>query len=261
MGKKKEEHDFKEGLKVDINGQMEQIQKYLLSSIEEHSKVIENKDVCKNFFAGFALEIARMFSDLDMAYKFRFKSPKSTKEKFKEIIYTVNKNKEVDLNIVSKDNGNLEFNKGLYDTCAIRMILRNVPSLESLQNNAYLSYEQKQEIADSYTLYANYRRKYFELQEELQALLVTKSERDYYDLHIAVYTQIAEMEKELRILLDMPFEMTGDEEKYRNKARILQIDLEDGKVLTEVSNEELASLKDDMALLSRKLPDITQQKY
>lgn len=260
MGKKKEEQDFKEGLKVDINTQTKQMYEYLSNSFKETSNTIENKDVCKNFFAGLALEIARMFSDLDMAYKFRFKSLKSTKEKFNEIISTVNKNKEVNFNFVVKDNGDLEFNKGIYDICAFRMILRNVPSLESLQNNAYLSYEQKQEIENSYALYANYRRKYFELQEELQALLVTRSERDYYDLHIAVYTQIAEMEKELRERLNMPFEMTGDEEKYRNKARILEIDLEDEKVLTEVSAEELALLEEDMALLSRKLPDITQQK-
>lgn len=260
MVTKKEEQDFKEGLKVDINTQTKQMDEYLLNSLNERSNVLENKDVCKNFLAALALEIYRMFQDLNMGYKFRFKSLKSTEEKFVEIIYTVNNKKEVDLSIVSKDNGDIEFNKGLYDICAFRMILRNVPSLESLQNNAYLSYGQKQEITDSYSLYSNYCRKYFELQEELQALLVTKSERDYYDLHIAVNTQIAEMEKELRTRLNMPFEMTSEEEKYRNKARILEIDLEDGKVLTEVSDEELASLKDDMELLSRKLPDITQQK-
>jgi len=260
MGKKKEEQDFKEGLKVDINTQTKQMDEYLLNSLNERSNVLENKDVCKNFFAGIALEIDRMFSDLNMAYKFRFKSEKSTEEKWIESLYTVSREGKIDFNFVVKDNGDLEFNKGLYDICAFRMILRNVPSLESLQNNAYLSYEQKREIEDSYALYANYRRKYFELQEELQALLVTRSERDYYELHIAVNTQIEEMEKELRERLNMPFEMTGEEEKYRNKARILEIDLEDEKVLTEVSDEELASLEEDMALLSRKLPDITQQK-
>ncbi|MDE5830231.1 MAG: hypothetical protein K2H53_00535 [Clostridia bacterium] len=260
MENKKEEQDFKAGLKVDINTQTKQMDEYLLKSLNERSNVLENKDLCKNFFAGLALEINRMFSDLNMAYKFRFKGPESSEKKLKEIIYTVNKKKEIDLNIVSTDNGDLKFSKGLYDTCAFRMILMNVPPLESLQNNVYLSYEQKQEIEESYALYASYRRRYFELQEELQVLLRTKSEQDYYDLHIAVYTQIAEMEKELRMILNMPDEMTGDEEKYRNKARILQIDLEDGKVLTQVSDAEIASLEDDMALLSRKLPDITQQK-
>lgn len=258
--KKEEQEDFKEGLKVDINAQTKQMEEYLLSSLSDRSNVLENKDVCKNFLAGLALEIHRMFSDLNIAYKFRFKSPKSTKEKFEEIIYRVNKNKETDFNFVLKDNGDLQFNKGMYDICAFRMILMNVPSLESLKNSVYLSYKQKQEIEDSYSLYANYSRKYFELQEEFEALLQTKSEQDYYDLHIAVYRQIEKMEKELRTRLNMPFEMTGDEEKYRNKARILEIDLEDEKVLTEVSNEELESLKDDMALLARKLPDITQQK-
>ena len=141
MGKKKEEQDFKEGLKVDINTQTKQMYEYLSNSFKETSNTIENKDVCKNFFAGLAHEIARMFSDLDMAYKFRFKSLKSTKEKFNEIISTVNKNKEVNFNFVVKDNGDLEFNKGIYDICAFRMILRNVPSLESLQNNVlFLDY-------------------------------------------------------------------------------------------------------------------------
>lgn len=259
MEKKQEGQSFKEGLKFDISSQQKQLEKYIFDSVQNHSNIMQDKEFCENFIAALALEIKRMFSDLNIKLKFRYKSPDSSFKKLQETIYVEDKDGNIDMSFSSDPSGNLTFSKGLYDTCAVRLILMNVPSFESLQNNIYLTANQKKSLRESFKMYNEYRKIYYQLQQREKQLIYTRSEKEYYNLHIAVYDKIADIEEALRKKLNLDVQMTGDEEKYRSKSRILQIDLEDEQVLTEVSDKQIESLKRDMNLLERKLADSTEQ--